>query len=129
MPKAKQLTIRVEDRPGMLGEVASALGAEKVNILAFTAGVAEGSGVLHLVVDKPTAARKVFAECGWETSGEDVVRVNLADKPGSLGRVAKELGEAGVNIQYAYTGSAKSAGRVNTYFTVSDLEAALKALG
>ena len=128
MPKAKQLTIRVEDRPGILGEVASALGAEKVNILAFTAGVAEGRGVLHMVVDKPTAAQKVFAERGWETSEEDVVRVNLADKPGSLGRVAKRLGEAGVNIQYAYTGSAKSAERVNTYFAVSDLEAALKAL-
>jgi len=39
MPKAKQLSVWTEDRPGMLGKAASALGAKKVNILAFWAGV------------------------------------------------------------------------------------------
>ena len=50
MSRAKQLTVWVEDRPGMLGEVASALGVEKVNILAFTAGLAEGRGGLRMIV-------------------------------------------------------------------------------
>ncbi len=81
-----------------------------------------------MIVDKPAAARKVCQENGWETSEEEVVEVTLPDKPGSLGSVAKKLGQAGVNIEYAYTGSAKSAQRVNTYFAVSDLKAALKAL-
>ena len=129
MEKAKQFTVRVEDRPGALGEVASALGASKVNILAFTVGPAEGRGVLRVVVDKPTAAQKAFGERGWEASEEDVVAVVLADTPGHLGAVAKRLGEAGVNIRCAYTGPARSAGKARTYFEVSDLEAALKALG
>lgn len=128
MPKAKQLTVWVEDRPGMLGEVASALGAKKVNILAFTAGVVEGRGAIRLVVDKPVAARKVFQQRGWENAQEDIVVVTLADKPGSLGRVASKLGDAGVNIKYAYTSSARGSRRASTYFAVVDAGAALKAL-
>ncbi len=81
-----------------------------------------------MIVDKPAGAKKVFAENGWESSEEDLIEVMLSDKPGSLGRVAAKLGQAGVNIEYAYTGSARSAQRVNTYFSVSDLKAALKAL-
>ena len=128
MPKVKQLTAWVEDRPGMLGKVASALGAKKVNILAFMAPVVGGRGALRMIVDKPAAAKKIFRENGWETSEEEVVGMTLSDKPGSLGSVATKLGQAGVNIEYAYTGSAKSAQRVNTYFAVSDVKAALKAL-
>lgn len=128
MPKAKQLTAWVEDRPGMLAEVASALGEKKVNIVAFMAAVVEGRGAIRMVVDKPAAAKKVFAERGWEITEEDVVGITLADKPGSLGIVANKLGEVGINIHYAYTGSAESARKVNTYFTVADVKAALKAL-
>lgn len=128
MPRAKQLTVWVEDRPGVLGEVAGALGTKKVNIQAFLAAVVEGRGAIRMVVDKPALAKKVFAERGWENSEEDVVAVTLADKPGSLGSIAKKLGEAGINIQYAYTGSAKSARKVASYFAVADPQAALKAL-
>lgn len=128
MPKAKQLSVWVEDRPGTLGEVASALGAKKVNIAAFMAGAIGGRGGIRVVVDKPAAAKKIFAERGWEVSEEDVIRITVGDKPGTLGRAASKLGEAGINIRYAYTGSAKSAQKVNTYFAVADVNAALKAL-
>ncbi len=128
MPRAKQLTVWVDDRPGVLGEVASALGAKKVNVIGFTASVVEGRGAIRLVVDRPAAAKRVFAEGGWETTEEDIVQVILADKPGALGTVAGKLGAAGINIQYAYTGSAKGARKVTTFFAVADVPAALKAL-
>ncbi len=128
MRKAKQVSVWVEDRPGMLGEVASALGAKKVNIVAFMAGVIGGRGGIRLVVDKLAVAKQIFAECGWETSEEDVIQITLGDKPGALGRAVSKLGEAGINIRYAYTGSASSAQKVNTYLAVADVNAALKAL-
>lgn len=128
MPKAKQLTVWVDDRPGILGEVAGALGAKKVNIQAFAAYVTQNRGAIRLVVDKPAAAKKVCAERGWECTEEAVVAVTLSDKPGTLGAVATKLGEAGINIEYAYTGGAKSARKVNTYLAVADVAAALKRL-
>ncbi len=128
MPKAKQLTVSVENRPGMLGEVGSALGAKKVNIVAFIAIVVDNRGIIRMVVDKRAAAKRVFAEHRWETTEEEVLEVALQDKPGSLGKVAHKLREASVNIDYAYAGLGRSARRVNAYFGVSDLKVALIAV-
>src|SRR3979411_913918 len=118
MPKAKQLTVCVENRPGMLGEVGSALGAKKVNILAFMATVTANHGTIRMVVDKPAAAKRVFAEHRWETTEEKVLKVTLPDEPGILGRIPHRLREASVNIEYAYGGLSPSARRVNAYLGV-----------
>jgi hypothetical protein len=128
MPKAKQLTLSVENRPGMLGEVGSALGAKQVNIMAFMATVTDNRGTIRMVVDRRAAAKRVFAEHRWETTEEEVLIVAVPDKPGSLGKIAHKLREASVNIQYAYAGLGPSARRVNTYFGVSDLKVALIAV-
>ena len=68
MPKAKQLTVWVENRPGMLGEVGSALGVKQVNIVAFMATVADSQGVVRMIVDKRAAAKRAFAEHGLASS-------------------------------------------------------------
>ena len=128
MPRAKQLTITVADRPGVLGEIGAALREKRVNIQAFMAQTGEGQGTIRLVVDKPAAAKKVLVAHGWSAAEEDIAFVTLADKPGTLGAVASKLGQAGINIQYAYTGPAKGGRKANTYFRVADLAAALKAL-
>jgi hypothetical protein len=128
MLTAKQLTIGVENRPGMLGEVGSALGAKKVNILAFMATVTDNRGTIRMVVDKPAAAKRVFAEHRWETTEEVVLKVTVPDEPGSLGKIAHKLREASVNIQYAYAGLGPRARRVNAYLGVSDLKVALIAV-
>jgi hypothetical protein len=128
MARVKQLSAWVEDRPGMLGQVADALGARKVNIRAFMAAVMDGKGFVRVVVDKPAVARKVFREHGWETTEDDVIEVTVADKPGILGRIADKLGTAGINVQYAYLGTARSATRVNLYLAVSDAVGAMQAL-
>ncbi len=128
MPKVKQLTVWVANRPGMLGEVGSALGVKQVNIVAFMATVADNQGIIRMIVDKRAAARRVFAEHRWETTEEEVLEVALEDKPGSLGRIAHKLREASVNIDYAYAGLGPSARRVSVYFGVSDLKVALIAV-
>ena len=127
MPRAKQLTVWVPDRPGMLGEVGAALGAKKANILAFNAWVENGRGAVRIVTDKTAVAKKALAARGWEITEEEVLEVALPHSPGSLGRVSQKLGEAGVNIRYAYAGAGGGARRVNVYMGVSDLKQALKA--
>ncbi len=127
MARAKELKIRVPDRPGMLGEIASALGEKKINIRAVNAWVEGAEGVVRLVVDKAPAARKALAARGWTPEERDVVELELADRPGALGAAAKALGEAGVNIEHVFVGV--GGGRKATVFlAVSDAAAAAKAL-
>ncbi len=61
MPRAKQLSLWLADRPGVLGEIASALGEKKTNIVAIMAATEGGRGAVRMVVDKPATAKKVFA--------------------------------------------------------------------
>ena len=112
----------------MLGRVADALGAKKVNIRAFMAAVMDGRGFVRVVVDKPAVARKVFRANGWDTTVDEVVEVTMPDRPGALGRIADKLGAAGINVQYAYVGTARSASKVHLYLAVTDAARALKAL-
>jgi hypothetical protein len=128
MARAKQISAWVDDRPGMLGQVADALGEKAISIRAFMAAVMDGKGFVRVVVDRPAAARRVFAAHGWKTTEDEIIEVTVPDRPGALGRIADRLGEAGVNIQYAYVGTAKSASKVNLYLFVPDVKAAAKAL-
>ena len=128
MARAKQISAWVEDRPGMLGRVAAALGEKRVSIRAFMAAVMDGRGFVRVVVDKPAAARRIFAAHGWRTTEDEVVEVTVPDRPGALGEVADRLGAAGVNVEYAYVGTAGSARKVNLYLAVPDVKAALAAL-
>ena len=71
----------------MLGQVADALGEERISIRAFMAAVMGGKGFVRVVVDRPAAAKRIFAAHGWETTEDDIVEVTVPDRPGALGRV------------------------------------------
>jgi hypothetical protein len=128
MPRVKQISAWVEDRPGTLGAVADALGAKKVDIRAFMASSLGGKGFVRVVVDRPAVARKVFQAQGWKTTVDELVEVKIADRPGALGRVADALGVAGINIHYGYVGTARSASQVSLFLSVDDPAAALRKL-
>ena len=61
MPTTKELTIRLEDRPGTLAKVCQALAEHKVNILAFQSVPAEGESVVRFIADNPATAKKVLS--------------------------------------------------------------------
>ena len=127
MPRAKALRVKVPDRPGMLGEITSALGAKGVNLRAVHGYSEGGQGVVCLVVDKLAAASKLLAARGLRPEEEEVLELQLANRPGALGQVARSLGEAGVNIKYVFLG-ASGGRRATVFLAVSDVAAALRAL-
>lgn len=104
MPTSREFTVRMEDRPGALGKLRKALADRKVNILAFQSSPFEGQSAVRLVVDDPVAANKVLDAEGLPYTEAEVAQVRLQHAPGELGRAASRLGEAQMNINYAYSG-------------------------
>jgi hypothetical protein len=127
MARAKELKIRVPDRPGMLGEIASALAQQKVNLRGINAWVEGSEGVVRLVVDKLPVARRVLARHGWNAEEQEVLELELPDKPGALAEVAAALGRVGVNITHVFVGTA-GARKATVFLGVTDLKAASKAV-
>jgi hypothetical protein len=104
MPKAKEFTVTIEDKPGALGKCLLALAERGVNILAFQSYVEEGESLARFVVDDPASANKVLGGLRMIFEETEVAVVRLAHRPGELGRAAARLGEGLINIDYSYCG-------------------------
>src|SRR6266581_6371964 len=128
MPTTKELTIRTEDRPGTLAKVCKALAERKVNILAFQSVPAEGNSVVRFIADNPATAKKVLDNQGLRYTETDVAQIKLPHQPGELARAASRLGEANININYAYGGVDPSTNAPLMIFGVREAGQAAKIL-
>ncbi len=129
MAKVKQLTAWVDSRPGELGRIGKALGAAKVNITGFVCyGGAGGESPIRLQVSSPVKAKKVLDGLGVRVTEEEVLRLTLADRPGILGEVGERLGQAQINVEYAYGTVAKGSRKADVAIAVSDVAGAAKVL-
>jgi hypothetical protein len=104
MPKVKEFTVTIEDKPGALGKCFLALAERGVNILAFQSYVEEGESLARLLVDNPASAKAVLGGLRMIFEETEVAVVRLAHRPGELGRAASRLGEKQINIDYSYCG-------------------------
>jgi hypothetical protein len=105
----KQISIFSENRPGRLAAIAGALREAKINIFAFSIAEADGFGVVRALVDRPEDAHRTLTDLGFRVSFTDVIGVKMRDEPGGLSDIASILGDAGINIEYAYAYSGKDA--------------------
>ena len=106
---ATDLTISLEDRPGELARLGEALGAAGVNIDGGCATTAGGTGELHILVEDAAGARRALEAAGIQVTAErEAVVVDAPNQPGELGRTARKLADAGVNVEtyYVATGDA-----------------------
>ena len=128
MPKAKEFTVTIEDRPGALGECFLALAERGVNVLAFQSYVEEGESLARMVVDEPATAKAVLGGLRMIFEETEAVVVRLAHRPGELGRAAARFGEAQINIDYSYCGLEPGSTLALVVFGVDNLNAAEKVL-
>ena len=118
------LTVIMPDRPGTLAEMGEALGKAGVNIEGGCGFAVGNEGVIHVLVEDASAARRALQATGFEVRLERPVLVtSIADKPGELGRLTRRLANAGVNIDLMYT-----IGRGELVLGVNDLEKGRLAL-
>ena len=103
IPRRTEITLEVEDRPGMLASIGEILGDAGVNIVTAAVFTIEGKGRVHLVVDDPDASMAAFKDGGFAVVDvKDVLSVTLEDRPGELGKYARSLSQSGVNITSLY---------------------------
>jgi len=99
------LGIELEDRPGALAEMGEALGRAGVSVEGGGVFVANGVGVAHFLFTDGRAAREALGTAGIRVVEEnEVVTLRLRqDEPGQLGKIARRMAEAGVNIRVQYS--------------------------
>ena len=103
---ATDLGVTVEDRPGGLADVGEALGNAGINIEGLCGMGLGDRGVIHLLVEDGTAARAALEGAGLtvESESEAIVSDLAGDvnPPGTIGRMARAVADAGVNMRAVY---------------------------
>ena len=101
----KDLAIALEDRPGALAELGDALGRAGVSIEGGGVFALGGGALAHFLFKDGTAARRALEDAGIRVLAEHKVLIQRLrqDEPGQLGKIARRMAEAGVNIQVMYS--------------------------
>jgi len=97
----ESLTVIAPDRIGLLLEVTSVLGREKINIESISLEVVGRKAVIRLMVEKAKVhkAKELLAKKGFKVVEADTIILKLRDRPGELSKVAKILTDAGINTE------------------------------
>jgi hypothetical protein len=121
----KDLTVTLENRPGSLADLGAATGSAGINIEGVCGSTEGGQAAIHILVDDAAGTRAALREAGIEVSGErDVLVVDIENRPGAMGEVARRIGDAGANIELVYT----TFGAVRLVLGVDDVDKARAAL-
>jgi hypothetical protein len=100
---AVDLVIDIENTPGALAQVATAISDAGVNIAAATCLGPGDRAELHILVPHAEAVRHALAISHVAVSRErEVVVVNVEDRPGVLADLARKIARAGVNLDLVY---------------------------
>ncbi len=125
--KEKQLQFVMDDRPGLLSDIAAAIAAAKVNIVASCAYAMNGKAEFMLITDGNAKAKKAIAKMGAAVKEESVIALEMSNKPGEMQKAAQKIAAAGVNINYTY-GTAFTGKTCTAILSTADDAKALKAL-
>jgi hypothetical protein len=128
METTKQISVFLENKPGRLANVLSALAREKINLVALTVMDSHEHSVLRLVADELVNTRRVLKGLSTPFAETDVVLVELRNQPGALAHVCELLAGEHINIEYAYCSSGGRNGKTLGIFKVSNSEKALRTL-
>ena len=119
-----EIVIETNDRPGVIAAIGELFGERRINIRGAAAFIHDGRGFLHFVVDDADRAIAALQPAGWSVvQRREVLAISLDDRPGELGRYARRLADAGINISTLYLASGQ-AGDMEVIVAVENLEAA-----
>jgi hypothetical protein len=123
-----EITAYLENKPGRLAKICSALAQQKINIQALSVMDTPDRSVLRLVTDDLEPTRKVLTGLGTESEHREVLAVELENRPGALARILERLAEEHINIEYAYLSPGSGQGRCLGIFHMSNPKRAQQVL-
>lgn len=125
----KQISVSLENVPGMFLRVSECLGDEGINVRGLSVADTSDTSTVRFVADSPEKASNVLRSRGYLVRETDVIAVEVPDHPGGLQAILKPLKAANINVLYLYPylGRGES-GQPIVIVGVNNTEEAVKAL-
>lgn len=96
---SRQFVVQLPNRPGGLADLSEQLAARGVDLRAIGGGGIGDSGHLILTTADDATTRQILEAGGYTYVEGESILAEVDDRPGGMARIARELADAGVNIQ------------------------------
>lgn len=126
----KELIVDLPNEPGALAQVCAILQNENLNIIAIMVRATPGQnrGSLYIISDQPDTAATILTDRGYKVESDDVLCIEIVNRPGSLARLLNLLSAQKINIEYCYVTSHYRGEPTFLILRVNDLMKAVDAL-
>jgi hypothetical protein len=125
--KEVQLVVLLDNKPGTLAKLCTVLGRAAVNIIAISAPEAKGKGRVGVMVVDLDGAKAALKKAKIRFSEEEVLDVELDNRPGAFAELTGKLARAKINVKSAYATTSAFA-RARVIVAVPDVNKALAVL-
>lgn len=101
----QDLRVILDDEPGALAALGEALGGSGINVEGGYVATGDGKAEAHFLVEDAGRVLTVLESAGFPVDDQReaiAIYVSGVDRPGVLGRYARRIAEAGVNIERTY---------------------------
>ncbi|MBR2474544.1 MAG: ACT domain-containing protein [Clostridia bacterium] len=124
----KQISVFIENKPGVMVTVTEALGKAGIDIRALSLADTQDFGILRMIATDTAKAKAVLNEVGCVTSVTDVIAAAVPDKPGAMTEILNKISETGLNIEYIYAFVSPKNKKAYIVLRIKDIDSALIAL-
>jgi hypothetical protein len=130
MKTVKEITIPLENRPGILSEISELLGAGGIHILALSIKTIGEGGTTSLVASDPSRVVSILESAGHSPTVRDIIAAETPHHPGGLNAILRPLKRKGINVDclYACIGCYGAGDSSIILLGVNDAAAAYEAL-
>jgi hypothetical protein len=98
----KQSTVIVPKQPGALSHVTALISREGVNIDFVSTESLGDIATLRFIFEKENGLRRKIEAAGYKVLENQVLCVELPNRPGELNKLAQRLAEERVDIRYLF---------------------------
>jgi hypothetical protein len=123
----QQVSVFLDNRPGVLSELINYLDRFQIKIFALSIADAGEFGLIRMITEDAGRATKILEDANFNLakSKKNIeVTVILTTEKDKISRIAKILGDNGLNIDYAYSSAVRIDGKFALVLRVDDLDKA-----
>lgn len=123
-----QIAVFLENKKGRIDDFARVLKEESIDLISMSIADTKEFGILRAITKDNDRAITALKNAGFTVTSNELIGVEVDDRPGGLSDVLQLLNASEVDIEYLYSYSRRDNGKAIIMFKVRDDETAFKAL-
>ncbi|MDH5299586.1 MAG: amino acid-binding protein [Desulfobulbaceae bacterium] len=126
--KVEQLAVFLEDGSDRLAEITATLAENGISIRALSLADTAAYAIMRMIVNDTEKARKILQEKGFTVGKNEVLVIQVPDKPGGMASVLDTIKANKLQVEYMYAFVHKTGDSGLIIFRFSDPDQAIETL-